>query len=107
MVVCTDRWRGPGVCNQTELGWSPRSTAYHSTTWELWLYVSEFPSDKIVVIIHTSWGSDDDYCNTDTGVPCFMEVHVSPRPFYKRPTLGPIFASHKRSKEDFDFYEKR
>ena len=42
-----------------------------------------------------------------TGSPCFLKVHFIPLPFYKRPTLVPVFTNWKKSKEDFCFYKKR
>ena len=42
-----------------------------------------------------------------TGIPHFLKVHFMSLPFYKRPTLIPVFANQKKSMEDFQFYEKR
>lgn len=38
--------------------------------------------------------------------PRFPKVPIMSLCFYKRPTLVPIFANQKKSKEDFRFYKK-
>ena len=39
--------------------------------------------------------------------PPLFKVHYTPLYFYKRPTLAPVFAKGKKSKEDFHFQAKR
>lgn len=60
----------------------------------------------MVVIIHTSWGCDEDCCNTEMGILLFLKVRVLLH-LYKRPTVVPVFPSWKRSEKNFHFYRKR
>ena len=41
-----------------------------------------------------------------TAIPHFSKARFTPLHFYKRPTLVPVFANRKKSKEDFQFYEE-
>lgn len=64
-------------------------------------------------------------CPRSTGIPCCLEVHITPLCFYVRPTLVPVllcvcfvllvflcvcflcfFANSEKSEEDFCFYKK-
>lgn len=38
-----------------------------------------------------------------TGIPCFLEVRVTPLGFYEGPTLTPVFTNQKKPEEDFFF----
>lgn len=42
-----------------------------------------------------------------TGIACCLKVCIRPLCFYKRPTLVPVFAKWKKSKDDFCFYQKK
>ena len=41
------------------------------------------------------------------GISCSLKFHIMPLRFYQSPTLVPIFANWKKSKEDFPSQEKR
>lgn len=42
----------------------------------------------------------------DTSVPCFLKICITPLDLCERPTLVPVSAKRKKSKEDFHFYRK-
>lgn len=47
-----------------------------------------------------------EFTEENTGIPCFSKICFMRLHFYKRPTLGHVFAIWKKSKEDFCFSKK-